>query len=94
MNVATNLYCGIIVGLVTSICHYYSSKSKIINSICGAYFDVYRSYYYSKSKTFLWHYNLYSVYKKMIDVKELEEILPNNVAVNLKEFLSSMDNKD
>lgn len=68
MNVATNLYCGIIVGLITSICQYCSSKRKIINSIYGAYFDVYRSYYYSKNKTFLWHYNSYSVYKKIIDL--------------------------
>ena len=42
MNVATNLYCGIIVGLITSICQFCSSKRKIINSIYGAYFDVYR----------------------------------------------------
>ncbi len=68
MNVATNLYCGIIVGLVTSICQYYSSKKRIINNIYNAYFDVYRSYYYSKNKTFLWHYNSYSVYKKMIEL--------------------------
>ena len=40
MNVATNLYCGIIVGLVTSICQYCSSKRKIINSIYGAYLDL------------------------------------------------------
>lgn len=68
MNVATNLYCGIIVGLITSICQFCSSKRKIINSIYGAYFDVYRSYYYSKNKVFLWHYNSYSVYKKIIDL--------------------------
>lgn len=68
MNVATNLYCGIIVGLITCICQYCSSKRKIINSIYGAYFDVYRSYYYAKHKTFLWHYNSYSVYKKMIEL--------------------------
>lgn len=68
MNIVTNLYCGIIVGLVTSIYQYYSSRRKIINSIYDAYFDVYRSYYYSKTKTFLWHYNSYSVYKKMIEL--------------------------
>lgn len=68
MNVATNLYCGIIVGLITSICQYCSSKRKIINSIYGAYFDVYRSYYYSKNKTFLWHYNSYGVYKRIIEL--------------------------
>jgi len=68
MNVATNLYCGIIVGLITSICQYCSSKRKIINCIYGAYFDVFRSYYYSKNKTFLWHYNSYNVYKKIIDL--------------------------
>ena len=68
MNFATNLYCGIIVGLVTSLCQYYSLKRKIINIIYGTYFDVYRSYYYSKSKTFLWHYNSYSLYKKIIEL--------------------------
>lgn len=68
VNIATNLYCGIIVGLVTSICQYYSSKRKIINSIYSTYFDVYRSYYYSKNKTFLGHYNSYSVYKKIIEL--------------------------
>ncbi len=31
---------------------------------------------------------------KEIDIKGLEEILPNNVAVNLKEFLNSMDGKN
>ena len=31
---------------------------------------------------------------KEIDIKELEEILPNNVAVNLKEFLNKMSDKN
>ena len=30
---------------------------------------------------------------KEIDVKELEEILPTSVAINLKEFLDSMNDK-
>lgn len=68
VNIATNLYCGIIVALITSICQYCSAKRKIINSIYSAYFDVYRSYYYSKNKSFLWHYNSYGVYKKMIEL--------------------------
>lgn len=68
VNIATNLYCGIIVALITSICQYCSTKRKIINSIYSAYFDVYRSYYYSKNKSFLWHYNSYGVYKKMIEL--------------------------
>ncbi|MGN1311885.1 MAG: hypothetical protein ACI4U4_02590 [Bacilli bacterium] len=68
INIATNLYCGIIVALITSICQYCSAKREIINSIYSAYFDVYRSYYYSKNKSFLWHYNSYGVYKKMIEL--------------------------
>lgn len=68
VNIATNLYCGIIVALITSICQYCSAKRKIINSIYSAYFDVYRSYYYSKNESFLWHYNSYGVYKKMIEL--------------------------
>lgn len=68
MNIATNLYCGIIVGLITSICQYCDSRRKIINDVYNAYFDVYRSYYYANNKPFLWHYNSYSVYKKMIEL--------------------------
>lgn len=68
INIATNLYCGILVGLITSICQYCSSRRKIINDIYNAYFDVYRSYYYSKNKSFLWHYNSHGVYKKMIEL--------------------------
>ena len=36
VNIATNLYCGIIVALITSICQYCSAKRKIINSIYSA----------------------------------------------------------
>lgn len=68
VNLATNLYCGIIVGLITSICQYCSSKRKIINNTYDAYFGFYRSYYYLKNKPFLWHYNSYSMYKKMIEL--------------------------
>ncbi len=70
MNVTTNLYCGIIVGLLTSICQYYTSRRRIINRIYDAYFSFYRTYYFSKSRTFLWHYNSYSVYKKMIELNQ------------------------
>lgn len=50
-GVLTNIYCGIIVGLVTSICQYFIQKRKIINNVYSAYFDIYRSYYYSKKQT-------------------------------------------
>lgn len=68
IGITTNLYCGFIVGLVTSICQYYTAKRKIINTIYSAYFDVYRTYYYAKENDFLWHYNSRSVYKKMIEL--------------------------
>lgn len=68
MNIATNLYCGIVVGLITSICQYCASRRKIINDVYNAYFDVYRSYYYANNKPFLLHYDTYSVYKKITDL--------------------------
>ncbi len=68
IGITTNLYCGFIVGLVTSICQYYTAKRKIINTIYSAYFDVYRTYYYAKENAFLWHYNSYNVYKKIIEL--------------------------
>lgn len=68
INIATNLYCGIIVALVTSICEYWSARRKIINNIYNAYFDVYRTYYYSKNNTIFFHYNSHSIYKKMIEL--------------------------
>ena len=68
IGILTNIYCGIIVGLVTSVCQYFVQKRKIINNIYSAYFDIYRSYYYSKNKPFLLHYNIVSIYKKIIDL--------------------------
>ena len=67
-NVATNIYCGLIVALITSVCQFCSSKRKIINNIYSYYFDVYRAYYNTKNKPFLWHYSSYTVYKKMMEL--------------------------
>ena len=65
-GILTNIHCGIIVGLVTSICQYFVQKRKIINNVYSAYFDIYRSYYYSKNKPVLFHYNSFSIYKRFI----------------------------
>lgn len=67
-GIITNIYCGIIVGLITSVCQYFVQKRKIINIVYSAYFDVYRSYYYTKRKPFLFHYNSFGIYKKLIDL--------------------------
>ena len=76
INIITNLECGAIVGLITAICQYCSSKRKIVNGIYGAYFDLYRTYYYSKNHSFLLHHNSYSIFKKMIDLNpKIIEIL-------------------
>ena len=75
-SILTNIYCGIVVGLVTSICQYYVQKRKIINEVYNAYFEIYRSYYYSKNKPFLFHYNTFYIYKKMMDLNpKIIEIL-------------------
>lgn len=68
MAIATNMYCGGIVGLVTAICQYYICKRKIVSTVYGVYFDLYKTYYYSKNKSVLWHYNVRSLYKKMMDL--------------------------
>ena len=68
IGILTNIYCGIIVGLVTSICQYYVQKRKIVNNVYSAYFDIYRSYYYSKNRPVLFHYNSFSIYKKLGDL--------------------------
>ena len=68
IGILTNIHCGIIVGLVTSICQYFVQKRKIINNVYSAYFDIYRSYYYSKNRPVLFHYNSFSIYKKLIDL--------------------------
>ena len=67
-GILINIHCGIIVGLVTSICQYFVQKRKIINNVYSAYFDIYRSYYYSKNRPVLFHYNSFSIYKKLIDL--------------------------
>ena len=67
-GVETNLYCGIIVGLITSICQYYVARRKIVTAVYNAYFDIYKSYFYSKNNTFLGHYNSYDLSKKLIEL--------------------------
>lgn len=67
-NIATNLYCGIVVGLITATCQFFVYKRKIINTVYGLYFDLYRTYYTSKNKRFLFHYNVINIYKKMIEL--------------------------
>lgn len=75
-SILTNIYCGIIVGLVASVCQFLSQKQKIINNVYNAYFDIYRSYYYSKNRPFLFHYNSYTILKKIIELnpKIVEEL--------------------
>ena len=68
IGILTNIYCGIIVGLVTSIVQYFVQKRKIIKTIYNAYFDIYRSYYYAINNKVLFHYNALSVYKKFIEL--------------------------
>lgn len=67
-GILANIHCGIIVGLVTSVCQYFVQKRKVINIVYGAYFDVYRTYYYVKNNYFLFHYNIFSIYKKLKDL--------------------------
>ena len=67
-NLAANLCCGLLVGLITSICQYYVYRRKIINNIYNLYFDIYRTWYYSKENRFLFHYNIYNIYKKTMEL--------------------------
>ena len=66
-NIAINLSCGIIVGLVTAICQYWFAKRKIINTVYKTYFDIYRTYYYAKNNPTLFHYSSRNVYKKIVE---------------------------
>ena len=68
INIITNLECGVTVGLVTAICQYFTAKRRIINSVYGLYFDLYRTYYVAKSRTFLYHYNAISIFKKLTEL--------------------------
>ena len=68
INIGTNLMCGIIVAFVTAMCQYCISKRKIVNTVYGLYFELYRTYYYSKNKVMLFHINTFNIYKKMIEL--------------------------
>lgn len=67
-SIVSNIYCGLFVGLITSFSQYFAQKKMIINKVYNEYFDIYRTYYYSKKGSFLFHYNVISIYKKMIDL--------------------------
>ena len=68
MNIGTNLYCGVIVALITSICQYCASKKRIVNTIYNAYFDLYRTFYYVKSNPNLGHYNSLNMSNKLAEI--------------------------
>lgn len=68
IDFSTNLFCGAIVGLITTIIQFNIKKREIINKVYSTYFDIYKTYYYSKNKPFLFHYNSFSVYKKIMDL--------------------------
>lgn len=68
VNIITNMECGVIVGLVTAICQYYTAKRKIINTVYGLYFDLYRTYYVAKNRTLLYHYDAISIFKKLTEL--------------------------
>ena len=68
INIITNLECGVTVGLVTAICQYFTAKRKIVNSVYGLYFDLYRTYYVAKSRTLLYHYDAISIFKKLTEL--------------------------
>lgn len=76
MSFSTNLFCGIVVGFITATIQFNVKKREIINKVYNTYFDIYRTYYYSKNKPFLFHYNSYSVYKKIMDLgPKVSEVL-------------------
>ena len=78
INIITNLECGVIVGLVTAICQYYVARRVIINTIYGLYFDLYQTYYVAKNKSFLYHYNAISIFKKLTELSpKINEVLGN-----------------
>lgn len=68
INIITNLECGVTVGLVTAICQYFTARRRIINNVYGLYFDLYRTYYTAKNKSFLYHYNAISIFKKLTEL--------------------------
>lgn len=75
-GIECNILCGIIVGIITSLCQYYSARKRVINTIYSLYFDIYRTYYYSNNRPVLKHYNSYSIYKKIIDLSpKINEVL-------------------
>lgn len=68
LNVGTNLYCGLIVALITSICEFYSAKRRIINSIYNSYFDLYKTFYFVNNNSFMGHFNSLNVSNKLIEI--------------------------
>lgn len=84
-GIGTNLYCGIIVGLITSVCQYFIAKNRIINNIYSLYFDLYRAYYHTKNNSFLYRYNAYNLFKQMCE-------LSPKVSENLSEYHAFLEN--
>ena len=66
-NIVSNIICGFIVSLITGIVQYFVNKNRIKNEIYRLYYDIYYTYYCTLKRPFLFHYNAYNFYKKIID---------------------------
>ena len=56
------------VSIITSVIQYYVNKRRIINTIYELYFDLYRTYYNINHSSFLFHFNIIALYKKLAEV--------------------------
>ena len=86
-NFISNLICGVIVGLVTSICQYATSKRKIVDRVYALYFDFYSTYYYTKKRKILRHYETRALFNKMAE-------LSSKLNENLDEYHALFKKKD
>ena len=65
VEIISNISCGLIVGLVTSLCQYFVCKNRIKYEIYSLYYDIYFTYYCIRKNKKYFHYDSLSFYKKI-----------------------------
>ena len=56
------------VSIITAVIQYCVNRRRIINTIYELYFDLYQTYYNINQSSFLFHFNIISIYKKLVEV--------------------------
>ena len=66
-NLSSNIFCGLIVTFITSVCEFQSAKTEFICEMYDYYYDLYMSFYFTVKGMKNNHYDVEKIHKKLVN---------------------------